>query len=558
MSEKMYARLLRLYPSGFRREYEDAALALIRDRLRDETGLFKRIRLLCDLVTDVLVSLPQAYRNSYAEAEVVSLSRNAEGIPSFKVLNREPLRRGSILVGGVVSLSASAAFGFVLSQPIAFLPLPGSNAKMSPIESVLQHLNRTTGPNSAVDSPFDVAKARSAGLDHSQTQTSATEGASVSKPNTAASLHESKNATTELNQVDPIQNQGPKDLSQKWGKELAAFKTLPQGEKQRNPGANVRAFENGLSAEVRNGGQGIDSAKEQVHNSLTPGGTTAGCILPGVSQTAQPEAELLLFHPSGQLLSYEVATVKPLAPDVANSVVRLPPGGSLSPLTIRRYIMNAYGAVYPPQIVGGPDWLNKAAYDIKGKVPDELESALQKMTGDERISKTRIMQQCLLADRFHLKAHFETRVLPVYELIPAKGGLKITEVPAPPETQSGDSAMRSRPDDPLPPGSSATAINGNGLRVLNARAIKMQVLTRIIIGDIGDRPIVDHTGFSGYFDVTDLTWAPLGDAGSTSETDAGASSIQGALKEKLGLGVVSARDPIQVLVIDSIERPTPN
>ena len=101
-----------------------------------------------------------------------------------------------------------------------------------------------------------------------------------------------------------------------------------------------------------------------------------------------------------------------------------------------------------------------------------------------------------------------------------------------------------------------TALNSNGLRVFNARAIKMQLLTRIIVGDIGDRPIVDHTGFTGYFDITDLTWAPLGDAGSTSEPDV--SSIQGALKEKLGLRVVPARDPIEVLVVDSIERPTPN
>lgn len=276
----------------------------------------------------------------------------------------------------------------------------------------------------------------------------------------------------------------------------------------------------------------------------------------GIAQIAQLKPELLLFHPSGPLSSYEVATVKPLAPDVASGMVKLPPGGSLSPLTIRRYIMNAYGAVYPPQVVGGPDWLNKDAYIIKGKVPDELESALQKMTREESIDQIRMMEQCLLADRFHLKAHFETRVLPVYELVPAKGGLKITAVPAPPERKPGDPSMRLGSDGRPPPGSMMTAFNGNGLRVLNGRAIKMQLLARVIVGDIGDRPIVDHTGFSGYFDITDLTWAPLAYASSASEADA--PSIQGALKEKLGLRVVPAKDPIEVLVIDSIERPTPN
>ena len=81
MSEKMYTRLLRLYPSRFRKEYEAEALQLIRDRLRDETGFFKRARLLWDLAGGFLVGFPQAYRNSYAATEAPSLSRNAEGIP---------------------------------------------------------------------------------------------------------------------------------------------------------------------------------------------------------------------------------------------------------------------------------------------------------------------------------------------------------------------------------------------------------------------------------------------------------------------------------------------
>jgi uncharacterized protein (TIGR03435 family) len=290
---------------------------------------------------------------------------------------------------------------------------------------------------------------------------------------------------------------------------------------------------------------------------VTVCGLLAGsAVITGAAQTAPPRPELFLFHPSGPLPSYEVATVKPLDPNTASSMVRLPPGGSLSPLTIRRYIMNAYGAVYPPQVVGGPDWLNKDAYVIKGKVPDELESALQKMTREERIDQTRMMEQSLLADRFHLKAHFETRILPVYELVPARGGLRITEVPAPPERKPGDPPATSRSGDSLPPGSLMTEVNSNGLRVLNGRAIQMQLLARVIVGDIGERPIVNHTGFSGCFDITDLTWAPLGNAGSVSESDA--PSIQSALKDKLGLALVPATDPIEVLVVDSIERPTPN
>ena len=275
-----------------------------------------------------------------------------------------------------------------------------------------------------------------------------------------------------------------------------------------------------------------------------------------LAQTPPPKPELLLFHPSGPLPTYEVATVKPLDPDAAAKMVKLPPGVTLSPLSIRRYIMNAYGAIYAPQIAGGPDWLNNDAYAINGKAPEDLAAALHKMSRQDRTDQTRMMQQSLLTDRFKLVAHFETRVLPVYELVPAKGGLKMTEVPAPSQPKPGNDTPRPpRPGDGPPPGS-MNMRSSNGLRVLNGRAIKMQALARIVGPDIGDRPIVDHTGFTGFFDAIDLTWAPVGDANSSSPSDA--PSLAAALEEKLGLRIVSTKAPIEVLVIDRIERPTPN
>jgi hypothetical protein len=157
MSEKMYIRLLRLYPSGFRKQFEGEALQLIRDRLRDETGFFKRARLWWDLATDVLAGLPQAYRNSYADTEAAALSPSVDGVPSFKILDKEPLRHGSILVGGTVSVVAIAAFGFALNHPLAYQPIPGSNTRMSPIESVMQRLNRPTPPDAALGARKDVS-----------------------------------------------------------------------------------------------------------------------------------------------------------------------------------------------------------------------------------------------------------------------------------------------------------------------------------------------------------------------------------------------------------------
>lgn len=281
--------------------------------------------------------------------------------------------------------------------------------------------------------------------------------------------------------------------------------------------------------------------------------------LAGLGQDAQRKPDLLLYHPSGPPLSYEVATIRLMDPDTANRLVKLPPGSTLSPLSLRRYIMDAYGAVYPAQVVGGPSWIDKDAYNIKGKVPDDLEAAQQAMRFADSLNQKRAMQQSLLADRFHFKAHFESRVLPVEELVPAKGGLRITAVPAPPEHKPGDPPIRVSPDQPLPPGSIRSTFLSNGLRTTNAHAIQMPLLARVLGSSDGvaaDRPIVDHTGFTGYFDIRDLQWAPLGDAGATSGPDA--PSLIQALEEKLGLKLVPGKDPIEVLVIDSIDRPTEN
>jgi hypothetical protein len=147
MSKKIYTRLLRLYPSSFRKRYEDEALQLIRDRLRDEKGFFKKVRLGWDLMTDAFAGLPQAYRNSYSVTVEAAASANADGMPSFKVLDKEPLGRGSILIGSTLSLATIVAFGFLLSRSIGFVPLSGSNGRISPIESVVERLNRATPPD---------------------------------------------------------------------------------------------------------------------------------------------------------------------------------------------------------------------------------------------------------------------------------------------------------------------------------------------------------------------------------------------------------------------------
>ena len=142
MSEKIYAYLLRLFPSAFRKHYQEEALRLIRDRLSDERGFFLRLRLSFDLITDLIGALPQAYRHSYAEvAAVAAPTPRFDAIPLFRVLQKEPIRGGTIVFAGALSLTVAAAFMYVMVQPVPYHPV-ARNGRISPIEAVLEHLNQ--------------------------------------------------------------------------------------------------------------------------------------------------------------------------------------------------------------------------------------------------------------------------------------------------------------------------------------------------------------------------------------------------------------------------------
>ena len=260
MSEKMYTRLLRLYPASFRKHYEGEALQLVRDRLRDEIGFFNRARLWWDLVSDVFAGLPRAYRNSYAAAETAALSPNVDGVPSFKVLDKQPLRRGSILVGATLSLAAAAVFGFLLSRPIAYQPLSGTNGRISPIESVLQRLNQAVTPATAVAGDRDAAGSAAPGVQRAQP--SAATGAST--PNTPASSSDN-NLDGKQDRIVPVQNQNPNQHSVGRGKSPATLHGLSKGAAQGALNTSRRALANAVTRNVPSGGHDSHTVTEHGH-----------------------------------------------------------------------------------------------------------------------------------------------------------------------------------------------------------------------------------------------------------------------------------------------------
>ncbi|HEY1894832.1 MAG TPA: S41 family peptidase [Terracidiphilus sp.] len=130
MSEKIFACLFRLYPARFRQLYQAEALQLLRDRLRDERGARRRVRLWIDLLADLVSGLPQAYRNTNAPAATTGDWQTATGLPAFRTLEEEPLRKGSVVMGGVFAAATLALFIFVMNHTGAYHPFPGAIGRL--------------------------------------------------------------------------------------------------------------------------------------------------------------------------------------------------------------------------------------------------------------------------------------------------------------------------------------------------------------------------------------------------------------------------------------------
>lgn len=253
-----------------------------------------------------------------------------------------------------------------------------------------------------------------------------------------------------------------------------------------------------------------------------------------LSQTnsVQPSSGPPVTTPSAQPTpAYEVATIKP------------PQENEYGPL-LRVYIQSAFGI--PVNSVGwviGPDWINNARYVIQAKPPESIRDAMQTMSPAERSKTVQAMQQALLADRFKLKAHFETREMPVYKLILAKGGSQLKENP---------DAAKSRL------AVSASMIRGTAIPIRNLLGALESV------PDVGGRVVTDETGLTGTYDFL-FKWTPMQNMtpqGSLSEASP-SSNVEGvslftAIEEQLGLKLVPTKGPGQVLIIDHIEQPSEN
>jgi uncharacterized protein (TIGR03435 family) len=199
------------------------------------------------------------------------------------------------------------------------------------------------------------------------------------------------------------------------------------------------------------------------------------------------------------------------------------------------------------QQITGPAWIDSERYDIVANAPTGA--------SEEQVN---IMLQNLLADRFKLVVHRETRKLPLYELTVAKNGLKIKpyiEDPNEPDREPGRPVFN-QDGVPIPrPGGIAFVI-GSGQRQVIGRKQPIAQLARSLAVDL-ERPVVDKTGLTGDYDYS-LRYIPNG-ASAQLAGDSDGPDLVTAVQEQLGLKLESKKGPVEMLVVDSGQRkPTEN
>lgn len=251
---------------------------------------------------------------------------------------------------------------------------------------------------------------------------------------------------------------------------------------------------------------------------------------------------------------FEVASVKPSAANIPPSFQAEPGGRFLVAGPFKLMLALAY-SIRDYQIAGGPSWIASDRWEIQARAPEgSIPPGLASPGPATPNHPLLLMLQSLLEDRFQLKMQRETREEPVYELTVAKNGPKMTlsSDQKPPEILAGPTSA-----DPIPRG----RITMRGT-TLGANAIPIAALVSVF-ADITKRPIINKTGLTGLYDVK-LEWSPEpGLAANQNGQPAGPPndsrpSLFTAIQEQLGLKLESAKGPVEVLVIDSVSKPTEN
>jgi uncharacterized protein (TIGR03435 family) len=286
-------------------------------------------------------------------------------------------------------------------------------------------------------------------------------------------------------------------------------------------------------------------------------GNAAACLIVWSWALALPPVLAQTVDPAAP--AFEVATVRENKSGEMRSRIELVNARfNAINMTLRELVSIAYPTDegrfrHASQLVGGPGWFSSTRWDIvaraEGFQGDTNRPGFTATQADrEAVERVRQMVQRFLAERFKLRVRHETRELPIYALVTVRsGGALGPDLHRSSRDCVAEWNAQGKPDAR---NLACGSMQGSRLGKVTAHAVELGAFVRDLYDWTG-RPVVDRTGLSGRFDFT-LTWAPEG------STDTDAPSIFTALQEQLGLKLEPTTGPVDVLVIDSVERPTPD
>ena len=243
--------------------------------------------------------------------------------------------------------------------------------------------------------------------------------------------------------------------------------------------------------------------------------------------------------------AFEVASVKPnTSGDSSSRTSSRDTGLVATNTTVKMLILMAFN-LKDFQLAGGPSWIESERFDVSARPPDG-------------VKYTRDMLRTLLEERFKLVTHTETREQPIYALVVARPDGRLGPQITPTATVDCEAARgANRTGPPVSPCGLNSSVGG-ATGKMTAVGQQLGGLAAML-GNFGlGRQVIDRTGLTGRYDF-ELQWSSETlRAGATSDAAAAAPGVFTALQEQLGLKLESQRGPVEFVIIDSIDRPTPD
>ena len=243
--------------------------------------------------------------------------------------------------------------------------------------------------------------------------------------------------------------------------------------------------------------------------------------------------------------AYDVVSVKPNKSNSGGmSLTSVTASFQAKNITVEDLVWSSYNLTSEKLIFGLPGWARSDHFDVDAKMVDPDMKQIEKLTVDQR----RGMLLAILKDRFHFQAHLETRTLPVYDLVIAKGGPKFTGTSESNKELTASIAKRN--------------LTHGGMMMSDGELIAgdtpVATLTYSLTNAVG-RTVVDKTGLTGTYSF-ELKWTPEQEAPESGQADSqgSTSSIFTAVEEQLGLKLQPSKGPVQTLVVDHVEMPSEN